>query len=338
MGLNTTSAPAFISSYINEKMLRKTINDINTKINNKRHKCLNPDCSNSKTQKCHTISKRSIKRFSSNHNDLKIVKKNMFEAIFPGEKGRNFFCQFSINDDPTFKGFCNDCDTKLFYDTDNYIHIKGKDIPNIVLLQMHYRQVCYGIIELEYLKITNEELLKYTRVYHPGSKSYEILKDEIIPKTLAIYDLHLKVKKKCEYYLEKIKLSDRPLMPKIILIGDKTNPVCFGRVGYYAYQYAYSEEKVISQFCHFLPFATFSSVIGEQGESHLVFTSLPEDASHLVPIIRIIDRENWKDIIANLIYNFSDGCFFKTMRIETNNAKINKTLNYFIENSGLEYT
>ncbi|HIF0226747.1 TPA: hypothetical protein ACXYKD_003716 [Legionella anisa] len=335
MEVKTTSTSSIAPTYINEKPLRQTINNIIKKTQKKRHNCLNPDCLNSITQKCHTISKKSIKRYNSNPNGLNKIVKNMYETMFPGENGRNFFGQFSINDDPTFKGFCNECDSKLFHAADNYIHIEGEEIPAIVLLQMHYRQVCYGIIALERLKINNEELLKYAEAYLPESKSREILQYEITPKTFEIYDLHLKVKKRCEYYLEKIKVGMPPKMPRITLIGDRSNPLCFGRVGYYAYQYAFAEEKVISQFYHFLPHATFSSIVGEQGESHLVFTSLPEDAFHLVPIIRITEREDWKNIIANMIYNFSDGCFFKTMRIETNNAKINKTLNYFIENSGL---
>ncbi|KTC83714.1 hypothetical protein [Legionella brunensis] len=323
----------------NLNMLRDKLNKTYRKINHKRHECLTPHCKQDlgSTQNCHAISKTNIRTYEPQPNSLIKIVKDVFQTLFPGEEGRKFFEQFSINNDPTFKGFCNDCDRLLFNEVDGYLHVSGTEIPDIVLLQLHYRLVCYGIIDLERLKILNEGLLNYTESFQPGSEWCNTLKNEIIPKTALVYTQHLQVKEKCEYYLNKIKQSGMlpPQMPKIFLEGNKTNPLCFGRVGYYAYQYAYSEEEVISKFFYFLPFATFSSIVGERGESHLVFTSLTEDAAHLVPIIRVLEQPNWKDIIANKIYNFSDGCILRHMHAGMNGVKINDTLNYFIENSGL---
>ncbi|ASQ44739.1 hypothetical protein [Legionella clemsonensis] len=236
----------------------------------------NPDCRKDLdlTQNCHTLSKKIILTYESNPNSLIKIKKDIFEVLFPKKQGRRFFYPFRIKKDPTFRGFCNSCDDFLFKEADNYIHILGDDVPDAVLLQLHYRQICYGIIDLERIQLLNKELLAFAEDYYPESKWINTLKKEIIPNFSLVYSQHLEIKENCEYYLNKINQTGKfpPNMQRIFLKGDKTNPLCFGRVGYYAYQYAYSEEEVISKFFYFLPFATFSSIVGVQGESHLVFT------------------------------------------------------------------
>ena len=124
-------------------------------------------------------------------------------------------------------------------------------------------------------------------------------------------------------------------MPQVLIKGDQTTPLCFGRMGYYLYQYEYSEERILKDFFQYHPFATFSSIVTSQGKSHLVITALPENAAYLVPIIRIMDRHDRKDILANMIYNFSEGCLLKLWQVGLHGNTISQTLNYVIENSGL---
>lgn len=84
-----------------------------------------------------------------------------------------------------------------------------------------------------------------------------------------------------------------------------------------------------------MPYVTFFSVVGENRESHLVFTALPENADHLHVVNKMLDRPDPLNEVGRLIYIFSDGCILRDDYLEKNREVLSASINYFIENSGL---
>jgi hypothetical protein len=296
-----------------------------------RKKCSTPKCDRFTKPYNHLIAKNVIKCYESEPNTLLKTTKNSFDVMLPPVTGRELIKQLSIKKEPAFKAFCDKCDSKLFNEIDNYRHKNGEEISDRALLQMHYRLICNGIKELEKFRIIAQNLLFYSK--QKGWQELSNSHEEHLNLILKNLQIHFKEKRKCENHLFCREII--PKMARIILLGNQSNPLCFGRLGYFAYQFSHSKEDLLSNFFGHMPYVTFSSIIGVNGDSHLVFTALPERQDHLKPVISMLNSKNGEGNLAVLIHYFSDGCLLKENYYKKHNEIILSALNYFIENDGL---
>lgn len=294
--------------------------------------CFTPTCKNKINANNHIIAENLIRHYEKNVKTLQRVEKDLYEVFFPPLDGRTLFKPLSITKEPTFRGFCNTCDRELFKNVDKYLHDDRGNIPDKVLLQMHYRIICSGIIRLQKEQVIVKNFLTYfeKKQWTPQIELYKKLLSQI-DNSLA---LHIKEKKLCEWYLINHPI---PQMKRILMPGNKSNPLCFGRLGYYAYQFSQTKERVLADFFGNMPFVTFSSIIGKKRESHIVFTALPEHADQLNVIHKMLEQPDSINKLSHLIYIFSDGCILKEELLVTHEKIIYEAINYFIENSSLWY-
>lgn len=111
-------------------------------------KCINPGCTNKADSHNHIVSESLIRYYEPDVDKIQFIEKDKYEVLFPPPGGRKLFKSLSINKEPTFQAFCNSCDSKLFKNIDSYRHRSGQVIPNRVLLEMHYRVICNGLIDM----------------------------------------------------------------------------------------------------------------------------------------------------------------------------------------------
>lgn len=295
-----------------------------------RTNCVYPGCKNKVDSNNHIIAENLIRHYEPKVDKLRLIEKDIYEVLFPPLDGRKLFKTLSITKEPTFRAFCKSCDHKLFSDVDNYRHREGFKIPDRVLIQMHYRIICNGLIQLEKKQTIVKAFLQYfeQKQWAPQIDLYTGFSSQI-ESSLGV---HNEEKGRCERYLINNKTA--PQMNSVFKLGDKLNPLCFGRLGYFAYQFSHSKQRVLSDFYGNMPYVTFSSVIGEMGESHIVFIALPEHADHLEVIDKMLEQPDSIDKLSLLIYIFSDGCILKKELLEMHKEIISEAINYFIENSG----
>ena len=86
----------------------------------------------------------------------------------------------------------------LHYFLKHYDYISGTRIPDIVLIQMHYRQICYRLVNLQEMKLINAEIFAFTKENHPKSEAHKISTIEIIPNTEKVVCEHMQIKLACE--------------------------------------------------------------------------------------------------------------------------------------------
>lgn len=332
LGKTTDSLVDKSSAFIREdeyKEIRSIISKSYTKTT--RTHCIYPGCSNKADSNNHIIAENLIRLYEPRVDKLLRIEKDKYEVIFPPLDGRKLFQPLSIAKEPAFRGFCNSCDNDCFTDVDGYRHRDGLDVPDKVLIQMHYRIICNGLICLEKEQILVKALLEYFE-QKKWAPQVELYKGLVLQIETSI-GFHIKEKERCELYITKDR--DTPHMARLFIPGKILNPLCFGRLGYYAYQFSQTKESVFTDFFGNMPFVTYSSIIGIEGESHIVFTALPEHTNQLDVINKMLEQPDPLDKLSRIIYIFSDGCILKEEHLAMHKAVISEEINYFIENSGL---
>lgn len=308
--------------------IRSIISTSFTKIT--RQHCIYPGCKNKLNSNNHIIAENLLRYYEPKVDKILRIEKDKYQILFPPPEGRILFKPLRITKEPTFIGFCNSCDNDCFKDVDNYRHIAGFNVPDKVLIQMHYRILCNGLICLEKELIMVKALLRY---FEQKQWSLQIvLYKELITQMEASLGVHIEEKARCEMYLANKGAT--PQMENVFMRGNELNPLCFGRLGYFVYQLSQTKERVLSDFYGNMPFITYSSIIGEKGEGHIVFTALPEHANQLDVINKMLKLPDSMDILSHLIYIFSDGCILKEEHLDMHREVISEAINYYIENSG----
>lgn len=293
---------------------------IDTKFNNTR--CMNSQCSYSQYQgmslpklsNCHTISKSSIRSSCKNNIDDLYIRINDYYK--KNDDIMNYFRRLNLDKDTTFRGFCNDCDTKLFKPIDEF---KGVVTPEICLKQ-HYRMICYGI---HWFKERLEENTLFYRSKFESKNGekfstefenfYEEIKSGDRERSLNdILNEYIERKTICEEIIVK---KDYKRANGMSLPIEKNYPLVAGRGRIF----------IDTDIWIYSPYITYGT-LHDGSSTFLLFSWIDKDEKYLHHLERFLEEKERTERIMDLMFRHSDFCIVPNSFIDQYRDYIKKVI------------
>ncbi|CEG59372.1 hypothetical protein [Legionella fallonii] len=221
----------------------------------------------------------------------------------------------------TFKGFCIDHDTRLFFKLDNF---EGKINSEIALL-VHYRNICYGIHHIHLQMLKEKHLRKQNFI---GSNNlygdiYTLIKsDRLYNRLRYCLDEHIKRKKIME---KMIKNNQFDSIDYFVMSGSLINPIFCGRSSIVLH-----ENENIFKFpgYSYMPWVSYISLINGN-TSYLPFCWLKEDKNYSKQAFQKMEHSTHREIATLLAYGASDAVALDRGLFEEQKLTINLIANKY---------